>query len=657
MTETQKHPGAAGGPQKTTFVAANPTPNQVQNDQYADPIMSSFEANDPSYQAPIYPPQNYAISKPLPWAAIGAILGLVLVLSGAGVAIYSYMQQQNTASVVSNQVSIAFSGSQVISVGSTKEWSIEVKNNNTITMYNTQLVLQPDSGFKFKKNNTSFSCDPTCTTFFIDQIDPGASKVVKFEGSLTGNVGEQVSLQALVRYNEATVAGRSAAQHAISSEKFTSTIANPEVKIEASRLKDVVEKGGDAQVQLTVENISDQDILDLQVRAQYPLDSFSYFSSSLDTGSGNAQTTPSQADNVWNIPRLEKRAKQTIIIKGKVKSQAKSEIEFGFVVSAQASAQVYTPIANTSVRLSAIDQAIAVSTFFENKVNNPIIQPGDDLQVVIRYENKGSKTLNDVQIVSSISDPADIIDWPTIKFATGTGTITGKTVSWRGAGLPALVSVGANESGSIRYSVKVKTSGTVLNSNLAQEKYTLQPAAEVSATDRQPVSVVSEKVYQLGGLLGFTQTVEIIDDVASTSFVNDKYDLPKDFKVARVTWTFTTTQNRIKSITIDTGTPLLGNPQNSDILSPVIKPTNISDKLIYNGKTGALSLALDSIDPYLGFSKPAYTVQFELKVKPDSNTKSYKNLTILRSLSIRGLDDTITGKEYTQTIEAALSKN
>jgi len=641
---------------KQTFVPANQSQNQAPFDGgYIDPILSNFQETDPAYATEL--PQNSQAGKMAPWKIGLIILGIVLVLGLIFVSIYAMVQRQNVPVVIQRQVAIAYSGPETVAIGSIKEWTVEIKNNNNVPMYNTRVVMSNDPGFQFQRNTSNLSYDPASTTYFLEQLEPGTSKVIKFEGILTAAVGTKVAQQATVLYNSATISGKTPEQFTILSDKFLSTVANPEVKIEATRIKDIVEKGGEAQVQLTVENISDQDILNLQAKATYPLDSFTYFSSTLDTGSGNVQTTPSQADNVWNINRLEKRTKQTIIIKGKVKPEAKAEMEFSFTVSAQTNAQVLQPIATTSVRVTAIDQSIAVSTFIENKINNPIIAAGDDLQIVIRYENKGSKSLNDVQIVSSINDPADIIDYSTIKFNTGNGTINGKTIAWRGAGLPELVSVPANGSGSIKYSVKVKSATTFLNSNLTQDKYTLQPAAEVSATDRQPVSVTSETKYQVGGILGFTQNVEIIDDVATTSFVNDKFDLPKDFKVARITWSFSTTQNRIKSITLDGGTPLIGNSQNSDILSiNSIKPTNLSDKLTYNAKTGAIKLALDTIDPYLGFARPKYEVVFEIKVKPDSNTKSYKNLTILRPTQVRGVDD-FTGKEYAFTTEGYVTKS
>lgn len=610
-------------------------------------LAGDFTQNHEQKKDEIKPKPNLKIV----FLLIGVILGISLLSLG----VFAIIQRNSMPVKTVNQVGVEFSGPKTAGLGSAKEWSIKVSNNNNVAMYNTTLVMMMDSGFKFIKNNSDVKYDPSSTTYFLDKIDPGQVKIIKFTGSLAGAVGDDVSLQAKVIHSDPTIGNKTPQNYSLNSSPFVTKITVPDVKMEVVKSKDLVEKGGELELKVVVENIADQDMLDTQIRAEYPLESFSYVSSNLDFGS-NKNNGASSGNSVWNINRLEKNKKVTLTIKGEVKPEARENMSFNFVLQNAVGNQNYQQIINTSTTVNTIEKALSLTTIIENKKKDDLIKPNEELNILIKYHNKSSRTLNDVQIISSLNDPAEILDWSTIKWQNATGTLNGKSITWRAASTPDLVSIAPNQSGFIKYNIKTKEATNFYNSNLAQDKYILKPAAQVSATDRQAVSATSEKEYKAIGFLDMTQTVEILDDVKNTSFASDNYDKVGTFKVARVKWSFETRQNKIEKVVVEASTPLLGNVENSDVFAvSSVKPTNLANKIQYNPKTGQIKLEIDSLETYLGLAKPKFEVEFELKVKPDSHTKDYDQVLVLRPTKLTGTDN-FTEEDYEKEIQQFIIK-
>lgn len=580
-----------------------------------------------------------AFFKKYPWALPVSALLIIALVGGVAWALFS---AKPTA--VNNKVSVIVEAPKEVPIGSTREWMITVKNNNSVSIMDTRAVLVLDQNFKYQRDtSTNASFDQKSTTYFLRELKPDESKVIKFEAQILGAIQETSTLQVKVQFNPQTTTTPQTLE--VLSDKYTTTIVSSDIRAEIQKDQALVEVGSEAKVAFQFENISDKDIENIRVRVRLPEEgSFSYRSSQLDQGVLGVNTKPTESNTTWVIPKLPRKTTFVLTVNGTIPAGAKTEIPFTFEIASLSAEKEWKKIVEKSDTLKSTPQSLAVTTYI-NGVQE-FFKPSATVEVVVEYENKSTKSLNNLEIASTINDPANILDYSKLNILTGNPSITNKRLVWKGAALPELATVGPGAKGIIRYQVPVKSLELALNSSLEQERYTLQPIAEVKQ-DQQTISAVSLVVYKMQGSISFVQKAQEIKDVSQTVFRNDG----GSFKVVRVTWEIGTVQNKISNLEVRTSTNLITNSggfnSTDSIFNPQsIVPADYLDKLLYNENTGEIVLSQPTLDNYLGVSKSKLVITFDIKVPSTSAVNgNYNAVTVLNKTTLKATDD-ITKENY-----------
>jgi hypothetical protein len=230
--------------------------------------------------------------------------------------------------------------------------------------------------------------------------------------------------------------------------------------------------------------------------------------------------------------------------------------------------------------------------------------------------------LNNVELVASINDPADVLDFSTLRYKNGiNGTESNETITWGGQSAPFLNSMAPGLEGNIQFSIQVKQKENMINPSLSQGSYTLIPKAEAEADNIQPV-IGQGEIYRASGDLRFEEEV---------SFREHPTDSNK--RLYTITWEIETDQNQYKDLTITTNTSLPNNAWQPDS----VQPANLADQLDYNPNTGQIQLKIDQIDSLLGLSKPSLTIQFDLEVTRQSG--GFQNIELHKDVTLTATDD------------------
>jgi Domain of unknown function DUF11 len=575
-------------------------------------------------------PPNTVIKKPSPLAPLFSFIKkFPFVLPVAALAIISIFGTVlwfvfNTAPTTkNNNVTVQIQAPKEIPIGSTREWVITVKNSNKVPIFDTRVNLLLDQNFKYQRDtSTNSSFDQKSTTYFLKTLAAEETRIIRFEAQVLGAIQETSTLQVKLQFSPQSTKGNEF--YEILSDKTTTTIVSSDINASITKESELVEVNSNTSITFKFENISDKDIENIRIRGIFPSDQdFAYSSSKLDQGSVGVLTKPTESNNIWVINKLPKKAIYSLTVSGKVLPSAKTEVPFTFEIASLSAEKEWKKIIETYIA--------ETKEFFK---------PSAVLTIIVEYENKSTKSIPNIELTSSINDPAGLLDYTKLAGATGTPNITGKTVVWKGANLSDLVSLSPGVKGSVKYTIPVKSKELALNSSFEQDRYVLQPVAEARQDNKQSISATSQLVYKLEGGMNFVQKQEEIKDIKQTVFGNDT--LP--FKVVRVTWEFTTLQNEITSLEAKSSTTL------TSLFEPVWNPLSISpadylDKVLY-GQTGDIVFRQDTLPNYLGISKTKLVVSFDIKV-PDSSAinGNYGTVAVLGKTTVTA-KDAITAQDY-----------
>jgi Domain of unknown function DUF11 len=571
--------------------------------------------------------------KKFPW-----VLPVVSVLIVALLGTVLWMVFNTAPQTKNDKVEVTVEAPKEVPIGSTREWVITVKNNNPVQIFDTRATLLLDQNFKYQRDtSTNASFDQKSTTYFLKAIAAGESRIIRFEAQILGAIQETSTLQVKVQFSPQSTKNNEVFE--VTSNKYITTIISSDINASISKETELVEVNSDTTLTFKFENISDKDIENIRVRGLFPGESdFLYRSSKLDQGSIGIVAKPTEGNNVWVIEKLPKKAIFALSVTGKVQSNAKTELPFTFDIASLDANKEWKKILEKTDTIKSTPQSLAINTYI-NGIKE-FFTTSSTVEVVVEYENKSTKSISGIEINSTINDPAGLLDYTKVAVTTGTPNITNKTLIWKGANFSELVSLSPGARGALRYTVPVKSKELALNSNLEQDKYTLQPVAEVKQENKPSITATSTVVYKMAGGLVFNQKSEEIKDVKQTVFGNDT----GNFKVVRVTWEFSTLQNQLTALEAKTSTSL------TSLFEPVFNPQSISpadylDKLLYTA-AGDIVLRQDTVPNYLGVSKSKLVIAFDIKIPESSAINgNYGSVVVLNKTTITA-KDAITAQEY-----------
>jgi hypothetical protein len=624
-------------------------PNVIGNDNEplpTPPVIQMLPMQKPKLDIPLI--NNVPKRKPkapINKKILAVIAGIVILGITTGFAFYTYFSSL-TPKVEYKNIDFSVKAPDFVPVGSVREWQILVTNKNKVAIRNIEVSLNVEQSFKFRRNLSSAVYDSKSVRFLVDRIEPDKTQKINFEATLVGAVNTNSYFSATMLY-KATGNNNKDYSYTLNSERIASEISNAEIKTSIEKTKEVAEWGESFDITYNYENISDRDIENIKVTASYPdAKAFEYISSVLKRTDTQDTLKPTDGNNEWKIDRLARKEKQSLTVKGRVLEGAPKDLTFTFdILTPKSDTDWQTIIEPTVDKIVTTAQPVSLSmTLVGKEEPTNLFTAAEGLNFIINYENKSTKTIQNAEISASFIDPADLLSFSTTSFKTGYGTVSGKTIVFKGASIPALLSVAPGAKGNIEFGISTKPLETISNTSLPEDKFNISFKTEFTSPDKNIISFENKKIYKLASALDFQQSV-IITDKANSSFK----DVAGEFKVAQIKWTFKTRHSKLKNIQVDSGTILAAT---GDIWNDAsVRPIDGSEKPVYGGSTnGKISLRIAGLDNFLGIAKEAAVYSFELKIFPDGRTGGYTGIQILKDTVVSGTDS-LTGKLYTNNIQ------
>lgn len=426
----------------------------------------------------------YQTNKFYIWAVV---LGAVII----AVLAYFAFRKPPTAAVTEAKVEIQIDTPASVPSGGDAVYSIKLINNDGQKLTQVRLELAYPDGVSYlssvpKADNLSGSI------FNIPDLISGQNAAVVVRAHVSGNVGDSKQLVAKLYYHFSNFNSE------FEKEKAASfTLAASDVSLELSG-PDTVSNAQLVAYTVKYKNNSGQTVQNARIRANFP------------DGFVVAQADPSVSlgTNVWDLGQLNPGDSGQIQIQGSFKSANPGESKtwnVEFLVLGQNGEYNTQTTANITTAISSlpllVSQQVSASG---NQQSQDTVNPGDTLQFTLTYQNNSSVAATGINIIATLTSKA--LDFSTIQ-AEG-GQVNNNTIIWSASGVPNLEILNPSESGTLRFSVRVKdpaskdssTNLTVLSeikikSNEAQSFF---PGNSITLKVSSPVSLNSQASY-LGG--------------------------------------------------------------------------------------------------------------------------------------------------------------
>jgi hypothetical protein len=630
-------------------------PQPIYNDQNIPvPQQNGFI---PPAQLAIPPAQNLGV-KPLSNAAKlkkitdfllhkwWLVLIVIIALAVATVGIFAYLNQPKPVTGAFDKIEATIDAPQTSASGSPNRWKISLKNRESVSLQNVTVSLKYDRAFKFTQTINPDPSKPDGSEFKIARLDAagqGTSEIIiQFEGSLTGNTDEETLMEGTVTYTPTPLLSSTNSTRTAVIQAAKTKITQPQIKVSVLPTQDSVQNGGEAEINIIFQNTSERELRDIRIRMLYPEQGgFSYVSSQLQIAdTSEPKTKPDDGNNIWYIPSLPRLKEQTLKIVGKVFGADGVKATFGVNIDIKGANKDYITLTQSSKDIKIVSQPLVITTRIENKDSDKLFAPGDSLNFVIDYKNRGTAVLRNVEILASVDDPANVLDYTTTTFSGGDrGGINNRTIQWKGVNVPKLVNLSPQDGGQLRYTIRMSDADLFIKSGLSQNTYVVTPKVTASAQNLQTVDFAGE-LYKAKGLLMFDQ------DVVSKGL--DPNNSKRE--TFAVTWTLKSRQTTINDVSVKTKSPLINGWIPSSI-SPAVN----SNKISYNEITGEIIWQPGKLGAYTGLnSNSAVSITFNLVVEAPEG-KNTKNITLFDAPKITGTDD-FTAEKYQQTGQLAISK-
>ena len=638
----------------------NPNFNYAQNNQ----IQGNLNQEVPNSYFRVSEPEVIIVEKKVKtspaWMVLALakwwlILLIVLGLTLSVVGVYVIINQKPAEQISSfNNVSATIEAPASLAKGIPENWKIIIENKENTAIQQLEIRLNFDKSFEFIKAISPSPDVPRGDIYKIARLDPigqGISQtIIEIQGTTKGNIDEEIVMDGTVSYTPDKLvtlenagqlpAGQNVRRTIKTTMARTRTTA-AQITIEMTATNQVVQNGGEAEINVTFVNTSEREIRDLKVRMNYPdKGAFVYTGSELITSSTDrVKNIPDDSNNIWLIPNLSRLQKQTLKIRGNVSGADGVKLTFGTDLGIK-SGKDYPTINQAVKDITIATQPILVNTSIENKSGGANFRPGEVVNIVINYENKGTVPLRNVELFGFVDDPANILDWTQAQFVGGDrGNLNNKVVQWRGSNVSQLVNLGTQVKGQVRYSVKVKDTETFLQTGRKQNDYILIPKVQVRADNLQQIEFAGS-TYKAQGGLTFEQKI------------TDRGPEPGQINKRRynIIWTFKSLQNNVNEVTVTTRSSL---PPNSWVQSS-ITPIALVPQLNYDLRNGNISWTPSKIPAYTGISSPIVTIGFDLIV--ESQTTSFNGINLFEPTKITGTDE-VTGQRYDQNGPIGLPNN
>lgn len=346
-----------------------------------------------------------------------ALSGLLLIsilffVTAVGYFTYFFFLGAGRLPASPNNIDIAVAGPPQVPSGQASQMQIIVTNRNPVPLENAELLLTYPAG---TRSPTDYATDLQTQRIPLGTIAPGAQRQGTVTAVFSGKEGKSAHIKIELEYR---ISGTSAIFVATNDYAVMYSTSPLTVSVEGN-----VETISGQPVEFTASVASNASapIKDALLKVEYPF------------GFKFKKATPEPTEEgFWELGDLAPGARRAVIIEGTLNGEAADERIFNFIVGTRRSSdakQVDYPLSSYPFRLT-ISQPFLGLTVFTNKNSSStvVVAPGDNVNVVIGWQNNLKTAITDAVIVAKLSGV--VIDGAKVRTTDGFYRSVDNTMIW-----------------------------------------------------------------------------------------------------------------------------------------------------------------------------------------------------------------------------------
>ena len=507
------------------------------------------------------------------------------------------------------KLEIKVSPEQVIS-GDDVIYSFEYLNDNKRRIEDAKIAVKFPDGFVFKESD-NLTFDPKTNTFNVGDLEPGGNGKVKVKGQIIGEINSVQTISATISYlqvkdDEGKV------------KKQKKKLEYGEYKISDSALQ--------TKVNLPAKIVDNQDF-DFEIK--YKNNSVNDFEYVIirpfwQEGFSFINSKPELTDQGWQIGRLQ--AGHEGVIKATAKIKASGQLNKDFKVGSYI---IFEGNSLNQGELIKTAEIIYPKFLVNQKVNgweDYIVKPSETLEYTVFYKNEEDSDITNLALeVELIAEHFDLNS-----IEAENAVIEGNKIRWSQDQLVQLAFVQKNQTGEIKFKVKIKSKVDIRN--LGGQKENLLLISQVTARYKygeQNVELITSRFesklnsylelqsfgryYLEGEQLGRGPLPPIIGE-------ETKY---------WIFWNVANTTNKVKNVKV------------SGYLPANVSWTGeqgLASNVQYNPATREVSWFINEVNIHTGVIYPSVGAAFAVRLTPSADQLG-KEALLLRDVKITGEDE------------------
>lgn len=542
------------------------------------------------------------------WYVAAIVVGVVII---GALAVFAFWPQKDERTEQA-KVQLTIDAPETTQAGGELVYKIKILNQDSSKLVDMNLELVYDEGITYSAS-TPKAENLSGSSFKVPDLSTGQNAVIIVKTVAQGNVNDDKKLVARLRYRFDNFNSPFTLE-----QSHTAKLVAADVVLDLSG----PEQANNSEVvkyDLFYRNSSSKNIDNARIQISYP-EGFVYGSSSPD---------PSLSNNTWNLGTLKANGNGKISFQGSFKT-ARSGQSFDFqaeLLVLDDNGNFFTQSSTSfTTSISARPLSIEAKTA-SGSGKGGVVEPGDNVTVELKFQNNTQVVNTGVQVVAQIESDA-IVDG---SIKTESGYVQDQTVSWNGSSLSTLANLNPNDSGTIKFSFKVKDPATdsgdtdlvitIIPKIKSNQNSSFIPGSDLELKISSPAGL-SGGVSHIGGSLPPQVGTESSFKV-SLSLSNSSNNFRNGILTGFVP----------VGVTIDTGSF-----------------TNSERNLVkYDSSTGKLTWSLGQLVAHAGDGEPERKLEFNVKINP-SNSQAGQSVVLFKNVNFSATDD-FTGQSIALDVD------
>ncbi len=494
------------------------------------------------------------------------------------------------------------------------------ENNNEIPLKNAVLVFDKPNEFVFGKGGVGEYVKSKETN--IGAINSGGVGELKLKGNLIAPMNTAVNFKFHLKFIPGNVNA--------SLEK----IAETDIKISTVPITISLNfspapiNGYPAEYKVSFANETAVDFQKVAIFADYP-SSFTFITADPSPILGN--------NKIWNVETLKGKERRDLVVKGVI-SGDKDEVinvKFSIGIMSEKGFTKYAEATGTSkLILPPINlvQTVNGGAFYN-------ANPGEELDIVIKYKNNSADKFESLRIVSNLT--GEVLDFGSLIVENGIydeipdiASAKEAVIGWNDRSLPALSALGTAEEREVRFKIKVKDRPPVKNTVSSMNffiKNFVKVYAKVVGKSEENLITDNEFTTKLSSKLILNAKAYYNDDgrIMNSGPIPPRVEKQTNFTVH---WQVLNMANDARDVIVRAVLP------QGAIWTEKTIPKDAPVKIDFNGSRTEVTWRVGDLPANAGVFSPVREIIFQLGVIPEAkDVGDYK--TIVGKMEITGMDN------------------